>query len=96
MWPFQSVDACRQFFFIVSTLLAQVFLIVLAQDFPGDQIAEISLVLTPQACVALPDLYEASIAELQDGLANGYYSSVDLVKVLCLLIGDHSRVRLLY
>ena len=81
---------------IASTLLAQVFLIVLAQDFPSDQIAEISLVLTPHPCVALPDLYEASIAELQDGLANGYYSSVDLVKVLCLLIRDHSCVRLLY
>jgi hypothetical protein len=63
------------------TLLAQVSLIVLAQDFPGDQIAEIPL-LSPQTCVALPDLYEASIAELQDGLANVYYSSVDLVKVL--------------
>ena len=29
----------------------------------------------------LPDLYEASIAELQDGLSAGLFSSVDLVKV---------------
>lgn len=29
---------------------------------------------------ALPDLYEASIAELQDGLAQGLFSSVQLVK----------------
>ncbi|KAG0699099.1 amidase signature domain-containing protein [Suillus ampliporus] len=29
---------------------------------------------------ALPDLYEASIAELQDGLVNGRFSSVQLVK----------------
>ncbi|KAL5513933.1 hypothetical protein ACEPAG_2694 [Sanghuangporus baumii] len=29
---------------------------------------------------ALPDLYEASIAELQDGLQNGLFTSVDLVK----------------
>ncbi|THH27687.1 hypothetical protein EUX98_g6506 [Antrodiella citrinella] len=30
--------------------------------------------------VAFPDLYEASIAELQDGLQNRHFSSVDLVK----------------
>ncbi|KAH8987948.1 amidase signature enzyme [Lactarius hatsudake] len=30
--------------------------------------------------VQLPDLYEASIAELQDGLENGHFTSVDLVK----------------
>lgn len=29
----------------------------------------------------LPDLYEASIAELQDGLQKGLFTSVDLVKV---------------
>lgn len=29
----------------------------------------------------LPDLYEASIAELQDGLQKGHFTSVDLVKV---------------
>lgn len=28
-----------------------------------------------------PDLYEASIAELQDGLQRGLFTSVDLVKV---------------
>lgn len=28
-----------------------------------------------------PDLYEASIAELQDGLKKGLFTSVDLVKV---------------
>ena len=31
--------------------------------------------------VAFPDLYEASIAELQEGLAKGLFSSEDLVKV---------------
>ncbi|KAG2366490.1 amidase signature domain-containing protein [Suillus spraguei] len=30
--------------------------------------------------VALPDLYEASIVELQDGLVKGYFTSVQLVK----------------
>lgn len=29
----------------------------------------------------LPDLYEASITELQDGLDKGAFTSVDLVKV---------------
>jgi amidase len=29
----------------------------------------------------LPDLYEASITELQDGLVQGLFSSVQLVKV---------------
>jgi amidase len=28
-----------------------------------------------------PDLYEATIAELQEGLARGHFSSVELVKV---------------
>lgn len=31
--------------------------------------------------VQFPDLYEASIAELQDGLNKGHFSSEDLVKV---------------
>jgi amidase len=29
----------------------------------------------------LPDLYEASISELQEGLDAGHYTSVDLVQV---------------
>lgn len=33
--------------------------------------------------VDLPDLYEASIAELQEGMDKGHFTSVDLVKV-CL------------
>jgi amidase len=36
----------------------------------------------------LPNLYEASIAELRYGLDNGYFTSVDLVKVKFLSI-DH-------
>lgn len=31
--------------------------------------------------LALPDLYEASVPELQEGLNAGHFSSVDLVKV---------------
>lgn len=29
----------------------------------------------------LPDLYEASIAKLQEGMKKGHFTSVDLVKV---------------
>ena len=36
----------------------------------------------------LPDLYEASISELQYGLEEGHFKSVDLVKVRILI--DHS------
>ena len=31
--------------------------------------------------IQLPDLYEASNAELQEGLEHGHFTSVDLVKV---------------
>ncbi len=31
--------------------------------------------------LTLPDLYEASITELQDGLQGGLFTSVDLVNV---------------
>lgn len=33
--------------------------------------------------VVLPDLYEAGVTELQQGLENGHFTSVDLVKA-CL------------
>jgi hypothetical protein len=36
--------------------------------------------ITP-CLIQLPDLYEASITELQDGLEHGHFTSVDLVKV---------------
>ena len=43
----------------------------------GDSTAE------PQ--VQFPDLYEASVFELQQGLDAGHFSSVDLVKVITIL-----------
>lgn len=52
----------------------------------------------------LPDLYEASIAELQDGLQKGHFTSVDLVKVStpyttetdmsCLVMNRHTLLGL--
>lgn len=35
----------------------------------------------PPVKITFPDLYEASIAELQDGLEKGHFTSVDLIKV---------------
>ena len=37
--------------------------------------------LKPRAPYKLPDLYEASVLELQEGLDGGHFTSVDLVKV---------------
>lgn len=39
--------------------------------------------------VQFPDLYEASILELQQGLDAGHFSSVDLVKVRATYISCH-------
>ncbi len=41
----------------------------------------VSLLALLARAKTLPDLYEATIAELQDGLAGGDFTSVDLVKV---------------
>jgi len=40
----------------------------------------VSLLALLARAKTLPDLYEATIAELQDGLAGGDFTSVDLVK----------------
>lgn len=52
----------------------------------------------PAASSPFPDLYEASIADLQDGLQKGLFTSVDLVKVwsdTCIHADYHSRYALL-
>lgn len=41
------------------------------------------------AKVQFPDLYEASILELQEGLDAGHFSSVDLVKVDSSIPGEN-------
>ena len=41
---------------------------------------------TVQDLGGLPDLYEASIAELQSGLESGLFTSVDLVKVSVVVL----------
>lgn len=39
-----------------------------------------------QPKMELPDLYDATITELQDGLQKGLFTSVDLVKVFLYLL----------
>jgi hypothetical protein len=49
---------------------------LLKPKMPGDMsVQEVS------RSIQLPDLYEAGIAELQQGLEKGRFTSVDLVKV---------------
>lgn len=43
--------------------------------------AQNTITSTPEQRI-FPDLYEASVIELQDGLKRGHFSSVDLVKVM--------------
>jgi hypothetical protein len=65
---------------IVLRMLLSVFLLILH----GHCIATLSsgpLVLATETSPALPDLYEASVLELQAGLDAGHFTSVDLVKV---------------
>ena len=56
---------------VAVTCLALLVALTAAQE--GDVVAR----STP----TFPDLYEASIAELQAGLEKGHFTSVDLVKV---------------
>lgn len=47
--------------------------------------------------VHFPDLYEASVLELQQGLDEGHFSSVDLVKVVTILCtSSHLHLNLVY
>ena len=57
-------------------LLSLWFFISFSYGATEDQVPLASTRLTP-----FPDLYEASILELQSGLEQGHFTSVDLVKV---------------
>lgn len=63
----------------LTLLSALALLAALAWTAYGIQATE--SVAASAGAVAFPDLYEASIAELQDGLEKGHFTSVDLVKV---------------
>lgn len=82
MGHYQRAHACYHTFF---AFLAPALLATVVACIPSGLTADIPL-RPPHACDILPDLYESSIAELQDGLENGYFSSVDLVKVSNLLV----------
>lgn len=67
--------------FVVS-LVAVLFTIVWASN--GSKPADVSRIPpmeTRTDQLKFPDLYEASIAELQEGMEKGLFTSVDLVKV---------------
>jgi hypothetical protein len=70
-----AVMACARSWIINAALLLVLVHRVVAIWSPGSPAA-----LRIQANVTLPDLYEASIAELQSGLDSGAFTSVDLVK----------------
>ena len=59
-----------RFIFVLALCLASALHVRLAWALPENV-----------ARASLPDLYEASIAELQDGLEKRQFTSVDLVKV---------------
>ena len=48
-----------------------------------------SVIRPRQSTCVLPDLYEASITELVNGLEAGCFTSVDLIKVSLTLIVDN-------
>ncbi|KAG6895777.1 hypothetical protein C0992_012652 [Termitomyces sp. T32_za158] len=66
-------------------MLIHSFLLVACSLIQPARLATTPLVRQP---IALPDLYEASIAELQAGLAAGHFSSVDLVKAYIARIDE--------
>ncbi len=62
--------------------LVSLFTLILALVWAGYGFKQESERVTAGAtAAAFPDLYEASIAELQTGLEKGQFTSVDLVKV---------------
>jgi hypothetical protein len=55
----------------------------------------VSALATPTPPTKLPDLYEASLAELQEGLDAGHFTSVDLIKVGSIYHHRYSKMGLI-
>ena len=67
---------------LVASLLTVLLTLVWAgKAFNVKDITPASFAMRKDTRMAFPDLYEASIAELQDGMEKGLFTSVDLVKV---------------
>ena len=67
----------------LATLLFGFVLAKYGLDFEAPRARNINMAV--QLEIQFPDLYEASIAELQDGMSKGLFTSVDLVKVTPVL-----------
>ena len=65
----------------LATLLFGLVLAKYGLDFEAPRARNINMAVQVQ----FPDLYEASIAELQDGMSKGLFTSADLVKVTPVL-----------
>lgn len=75
--------------FLVFVVLASFLTTCLpAQEIPDDHIGDVihSRSRNVQKFAGFPDLYEASIAELQEGLEQKVFTSVDLVKARGFLL----------
>lgn len=70
--PQAKIRALKRWFFICATILAILNLFRSISMTSGSE---------NEPKLAFPDLYEASVPELQEGLNAGHFSSVDLVKV---------------
>lgn len=77
--PIPRVTVRRRWAIVLRRFTVLGFLAVLYATFLSSYISKESLIST--ASSHYPDLYEASIAELQAGLESGLFTSVDLVKV---------------
>ena len=77
-----AVNASRSSNLLTMRLtVASLFALFLAFAWAGFGFNQEAARAPAAAATQFPDLYEASIAELQDGLQKGLFTSVDLVKV---------------
>lgn len=75
----------------LSIFLALASAIHITQGTSSSLINENSAAVKPVAQVEFPDLYEASVLDLQNGLDAGHFTSVDLVKVYSIFLTAPSR-----
>lgn len=72
-------------------LLALASALQITQDILSPHTNENLAAVKPAPNVEFPDLYEASVLELQKGLDAGHFTSVHLVKVCLISFRDLSR-----
>ena len=75
---------------VLAAALSFLFILAMSDRVQSEAEALVSPGATESESFKFPDLYEASIAELQDGLERGHFTSVDLVNVSRTLYWDLS------